>query len=189
MTYSNPAAVSRDPTALDQISISLDKKFFSDPATDLEINGGETLILNVPRQIDPAEAEEIASAMTTATNTANTFATGNIVVNIILGSSLKLLWGMVNTLQFVVFFTDLNVLIPANAIIALEFFRTIALGEFIDDEDMNTILPEPLQKGDDDSDESKGNVLSNMGMMLIIGGIILVLVVTVLLMILICRKN
>ena len=40
MTYSDPAAVSRDPTALDQISISLDKKFFSDPATDLEINDG-----------------------------------------------------------------------------------------------------------------------------------------------------
>ena len=44
--------------------------------------------------------------MSAATSTANTFATGNIVLNIILGSSLKLLWSMINTLQFVVFLTD-----------------------------------------------------------------------------------
>ena len=69
--------------------------------------------------------------MGAANGAANTVATGNIVLNILLGSSLKFLWGMINTLQFVVFFTDWNVLIPPNAEIAIETFRTIALGEFI----------------------------------------------------------
>ena len=61
----------------------------------------------------------------------NTIATGNVVINIVLGFSLKLLWGMINILQFVVFFTEWKVQIPPTAVIALNTFRTIALGEFI----------------------------------------------------------
>ena len=57
MTYNNPGAVSRDPTTPDKVSISFDKRYFSDPETDLEINEGSALILNIPRQIDPAKAE------------------------------------------------------------------------------------------------------------------------------------
>ena len=82
--------------------------------------------------------------MSAATSTANTFATGNIVLNIILGSSLKLLWGMINTLQFVVFFTDWQVLIPPNAQLAIKTFRTIALGEFIPYEWLTEPLSEPF---------------------------------------------
>ena len=82
----------------DKISISFDKKYFYDPLSDFEINSGDTLILDLPRQIDPAEAEEIETVMSAATNTANTLATGNVVLNIVLGSSLKLLYGIINTL-------------------------------------------------------------------------------------------
>ena len=95
--------------------------------------------------MEEAEAEQIAAAMSTATSTANTFATGNIALNIVLGSSLKLLWGMINTLQFVVFFTDWKVLIPPNALIAIETFRTIALGEFIPYEEVTEPLSKPFQ--------------------------------------------
>ena len=49
MTYSNPGAVSRDPITPDRIEISFDKRYFSDPETDLEINEGSSLVLNVPR--------------------------------------------------------------------------------------------------------------------------------------------
>ena len=69
--------------------------------------------------------------MDAAKDTGNTIATGNVVINIVLGSSLKLLWGMINMLQFVVFFTDWKVQIPPTAVLALKTFRTIALGEFI----------------------------------------------------------
>ena len=48
--------------------------------------------------MDPGKAEAIASTMDAANGAANTVATGNIIVNILLGSSLKLLWGMINTL-------------------------------------------------------------------------------------------
>ena len=69
--------------------------------------------------------------MDAAKDSGNTIATGNVVINIVLGSSLKLLWGMINMLQFVVFFTDWKVQIPPTAVLALKTFRTIALGEFI----------------------------------------------------------
>ena len=69
--------------------------------------------------------------MSATHSAANTIATGNVVLNIILGSSLKLLWGMINTLQFVIFFTEWQVRMPTNATMALETFRVIALGEFI----------------------------------------------------------
>ena len=69
--------------------------------------------------------------MNAANGAANTVATGNIAINILLGTSLKYLWGMINTLQFVVFFTEWNVMIPPNAKIAIATFRNIALGEFI----------------------------------------------------------
>ena len=72
--------------------------------------------------------------MDVAQGTANAIATGNIFVNILLGASLKFLWGMINTLQFIVFFTDWKVRIPTNATIAVKTFRKIALGEFIPSE-------------------------------------------------------
>ena len=49
MTYSNPFAVSREPTVRDRLTISFDKRFFSDPETDFEINEGENLIIELPR--------------------------------------------------------------------------------------------------------------------------------------------
>ena len=54
MTYINPSAVSRNPVDADEIQMSFDKKYFSDPETDIEINSGQTLIIKLPRQIDPA---------------------------------------------------------------------------------------------------------------------------------------
>ena len=82
--------------------------------------------------------------MNAANGAANTVATGNVVLNILLGSSLKFLWGMINTLQFVVFFTDWDVVIPPNATLAIETFRTIALGEFIPYEWLTEPLSEPF---------------------------------------------
>jgi len=53
-------------------------------------------------------------------------------LNILLGLSLKYLWGMVNTLQFVIFMDEWKVNWPPNASKALKMIRKIALGEFID---------------------------------------------------------
>ena len=40
LTHSVPLAVSRDPSIPDSLSISFDKKYFSDPLTEFEVNEG-----------------------------------------------------------------------------------------------------------------------------------------------------
>ena len=82
--------------------------------------------------MDPGMAETLGSAMAATESAGSVVSSGNLIINIILGSSLKYLWSMINTLQFVVFFTEWqNVQIPTNAEMVLFAFRTIALGEFI----------------------------------------------------------
>ena len=131
--------------------------------------------------------------MDAASGAANSFATGNLVINILLGSSLKFLWGMINTLQFVVFFTEWEVIIPLNALFVIETLRTIALGEFIEYGWLTEPLSEPFkspdEEGEDDEDNSRANVLSNMGIMLFFGGVILVLAVVTVLLFRCCKPG
>ena len=88
--------------------------------------------------------------MDVAQGTANAIATGNIFVNILLGASLKFLWGMINTLQFIVFFTDWKVRIPTNATIAVKTFRKIALGEFIPSDEITDPIKDMTMSEDED---------------------------------------
>jgi len=53
-------------------------------------------------------------------------------INMLLSLSLKYLWGMVNTLQFVIYMDEWKVNWPPNASKAIKTIRKIALGEFID---------------------------------------------------------
>ena len=62
----------------------------------------------------------------------NTISSSSVAVNILLGLSLKYLWGMVNMLQFVIYMNQWKVNWPPNANLAVKTLRTIALGEFID---------------------------------------------------------
>ena len=55
----------------------------------------------------------------------------NLILDIILGSSLKFMWSMVNTLQIIVYFNTVKLNISVQAMIFLDKLRIIALGEFI----------------------------------------------------------
>ena len=124
--------------------------------------------------------------MDTASNTANAFATGNIVVNVLLGASLKLLWGLINTFQFIVFFTEWKVQIPANSLMALDTLRTIALGEFIPTEWLTEPLAETFLEGQDESvnnSKDRSSVFYNMGTMLLI----LIVIIAIILLLVACK--
>ena len=56
--------------------------------------------------MDAGAVEAIGKAMAATESIGSLFSSGNLVINIFLGSSLKFLWSMINTLQFVVYFTD-----------------------------------------------------------------------------------
>ena len=198
LTYSKPEAVSRDQIEKDTITIKFDQSVWYDPNSDVEVNEGKPLVIQLPRQMDPETAAAMASAMDTANGAANTITTGNIVINILLGSSLKFLWGMINTLQFIVFFTEWNVIIPPNADMAIETLRVIALGEFIPYHWLTDPITEHFQKDEDEGaenqdqdgeSENSNNILSNMGVMLLILCIIVILAITIILCSKICKRG
>ena len=56
--------------------------------------------------MDKGMAAAVEGAVGGAMASSNAVMTGNTIINIILGASLKLLWGMINTFQFIVFFTE-----------------------------------------------------------------------------------
>ena len=66
---------------------------------------------------------------------------GNLVVSIIMGISLKKVWGAVNTLQFLIYFKIWSMSFPANTEKFLNYAAFIARGEFIPkDKIVNKIL-------------------------------------------------
>ena len=66
LLFSDPNAVSQDSTSPDQIEVTFDPTVFSDPDTEFEVNAGEPLVIELPRQIDAKKAEQIESTMDVA---------------------------------------------------------------------------------------------------------------------------
>ena len=84
-------------------------------------------------------------------------------------------------------------MMPPNALIATKTFRVIALGEFIPYDWLTEPLSKPFDEPESDERSSeiseRGNVISNVGVMLLFGSLILVLAVTVLLASHTCCKS
>ena len=141
LKYSIPAAVSKDPRSKDRVSVKFDERVFDDPFSYFEINDGEPIIVELPRQVDQGQAEAVEAAMESVKTVGGSVAVGTSIGQVLLNSSLKVLWGLISTLQFVVFFPDWQIQMPNNAKIAIQHMRTIALGEFIPSE----WLTEPIK--------------------------------------------
>ena len=106
LEFSIPAAVSKDPLIKDSVSIQFDQLIFFDQRSDFEINGGKPIIVELPRQVDEDKEEATQTVMESVKAVGSTIASFTSVGQILLKLSLKLLWGLINTLQFVVFFDD-----------------------------------------------------------------------------------
>jgi hypothetical protein len=76
---------------------------------------GTRLQLTIDQPLAPADAIETLKSVNSGAEKANILATSSLPVNIVLGASLKFLWGMVNSLQFVVYMKDWKVNWPPNA--------------------------------------------------------------------------
>ena len=92
----------------DQILLTFDDSVFSDPITDIQVNSGEKLFFDLPRQMDAKTAKQLTETLHVVSDSANSSATVTIVVNIVLGISLKFVWGLINILQLIVFFKEWN---------------------------------------------------------------------------------
>lgn len=106
----------------------------------------------------------------------NIVAVINFFVNIILSFGLRYVWNLVNLLQFLVYMQRWTILYPANSLAFLKYIKSIALMEFIPSKQITDKLSAWLNL----DAESPENLLSNLGLMLVIGGVIAVLMIAML---------
>ncbi len=133
---SNPLYVSLDPLYRDLLALEVIDPAYFVSALDSKttILKGTRLQLTIDQPLAPADAIETLKSVNSGAEKANILATSSLPVNIVLGASLKFLWGMVNSLQFVVYMKDWKVNWPPNAKLVVQTLETIALGKFIEKE-------------------------------------------------------
>ena len=83
---------------------------------------------------DSVEVAVFMKSAGTSSSVVNGLLIGGAIVNLILSSSLSLLWGMVNTLQLIVHMPLINIGIPGNASYFLQILITIANFEILPSE-------------------------------------------------------
>ena len=98
IVFANPLQISVNPIEPDELRVTIDTSTIKDPELDTEIEANEPILIDLPRQIDEEQVKLIKDTMQVAQSSANTVASSNVLVNFILGTSLKFLWGMINTL-------------------------------------------------------------------------------------------
>jgi NhaP-type Na+/H+ or K+/H+ antiporter len=101
------------------------------------------------------------------------------VISIALGVSLKSIWNLVTTLQFVIYFRLYGADIPANLDRALDFVKFIALGEFIDTAEMKKQIISWFSSDVPSTDDIEENFLSNSFLFIVALIVILLLAGTI----------
>ena len=134
LQLSNPLYVSLDPLQPDRLTVDvLDPSCFVS-AWDFQttVLKDTSLSIQLDQRLVPEELQQTMNSINSKAEKANLLATSSLPINLALGVSLKYLWGMVNSLQFVVYMKEWKVNWPPNAKLVVATIETIALGKFID---------------------------------------------------------
>ena len=118
-------------------------------------------------------------------NTLTLFSISQLIINSFLAMGLKYLWNLVNLLQFVVFMQAWIISLPNEAQVFLKTLKTLALFEFLPTEEILSWLDLVCDQAEIDpcacdKNSNSGNLVSNMGIMLIFGLFGLIVLVLVL---------
>ena len=81
--------------------------------------------------LDKSQAEAIQDKIDAAADTGTVASQLNIVVSLMLGVSLKQIWSVLNTLQLIVYTSEIEANLPAVSLTMLKELRRVALFEFI----------------------------------------------------------
>lgn len=88
--------------------------------------------MNIPPQIDPATAEKLDSMTDTGSTTATFLGSSNFIVTLIMNASMQTLFGMIRTLQSIVFQCLILVPLPPHALQFIMGCMTIAQIDIFD---------------------------------------------------------
>ena len=110
--------------------------------------------------MDAEFSERFMGVLDSTTSAQASLLTFNFIIDLVVGTSLKFMWGLVNTLQMTCYFTEIKVNLAIHATVFLKKLRIVALGEFIPYDWLNSVLKEKLSSFEEDGMADKiGSVL------------------------------
>ena len=78
--------------------------------------------------------------------------TTNFVINVILASSLSLLWGLINSLQLKTHFPLANIRYPLNAAIWYSILYEVATFDIVSTDEIQALISQNVDEGEDGFD-------------------------------------
>ena len=120
VNFKFPAQISQDVQQKDLIIVKeLNPTMFLTDTYPIRSVKNETVIeIGIPKQFAPSEQasmEATEAKAESAKKSSSMLMGGSMAINILLAGSLSLLWGLINSLQYVTHFPFLNVGFPATS--------------------------------------------------------------------------
>ncbi|TNV87552.1 hypothetical protein FGO68_gene2096 [Halteria grandinella] len=174
LNFTNPIGVSnsyeRDKL---EIKFNANSNILKEATTQKQVRITNRLVKDIPRQLDD---EDIATLLLQRQSQsikagATAFVMSNMVLNVVLASSLQYLWGMINVMQLIVHMPLMNLVFPANAVLFYNFIIDISNFDILPVDSMENKLfkftDSPSQPWFEQLGYNQNPFLQNMGSMMI----------------------
>jgi len=131
--FSNAELISNDPVLKDRLLVEImQPNVFVTKDDQLSLPQNYTFgHKQIPRQISKSLEEALVIFEETTKGAITAWASVQVGISIFLVAALKYLWGLTDTLQFIVFTTYWHIQVPAIVEAVIATLKYVALGEFI----------------------------------------------------------
>ena len=124
-------SISPDLLEPDRLTCLIDPNVYIDANTRERVAQRRPLEINLPRMMDKDEARRLEITAKVVVETAAAVLVLNGLLQVLLGASLKAIWSVVNTLQFIVYFVEIkNLNLSAESRKVITILKMMVLGDF-----------------------------------------------------------
>ena len=180
LTFSNTEYISLDYLHPDWITLRIDENLLLDQIKEEPIDIHDVLWTELPRQMEKKFAEKFIPRVEIATEASTSILGLNMLVQFVLQKSLKSIWGVVNLIQFILFFYLIKANLVAEARQFLIKLKVIALGEFLPIAELTDMIQEAFPQFSSNN-FSGVSFLEEMGNTLLISTVLVLVSIALLL--------
>ena len=158
ITFDNPNYISKSQNGLDILKVEIQQpELFMSKSSFKLIEQEDTEMLSKIQTQLSIENEGLIESLTEQIESVKQsiilFSSSSAAVQILLSSSLTLLWGLINSLQIVVHFPLLVIKYPENAMIASDMLYQIASLELIPEDFKQDVIGLVIQQDDQQAED------------------------------------
>ena len=150
----HPEYISMHTSQPDHLQINIhDEYMFVSIKSRIPIAEGASLVSKIPKQIafsKQAQVEGMEAQASLVNDVATGVTTANFIINVLLASSLSLLWGLINSLQLKTHFPLANFRYPINAAIWYGTLYKVATFDIVSTEALEALISQHVLEGDDE---------------------------------------